>query len=180
MQTAKLFKNGRSQAVRLPKEFRFDGDEVYVRREGRSIVLSPKDQPKENPWQDFFDALDSFDPPFKFVRDQPRHQQKRASIENGFRGARSRASHVREGPARHRHHTLSFLSSRPGSAASASRLCRRRCRRFGDHGGRTALWRGDEGIGGESSRTGADVSVDCPIRCSRGPGLRGSSLSVAP
>ena len=54
MQTAKLFKNGRSQAVRLPKEFRFDGDEVYVRREGRSIVLSPKDQPKENPWQDFF------------------------------------------------------------------------------------------------------------------------------
>jgi|HubBroStandDraft_1064217.scaffolds.fasta_scaffold1029362_2 antitoxin VapB len=71
VQTAKLFKNGRSQAVRLPKEFRF---------------LTPKDNvKKENPWQDFFDALDSFDPNFEFVRDQPRHQQKRPLIESGFR-----------------------------------------------------------------------------------------------
>jgi antitoxin VapB len=82
MQTAKLFKNGRSQAVRLPKEFRFEGEEVYVRREGKSIVLSPKDQPQENPWKDFFEALDSLDPTFRFVRDQPRRQQKRASIES--------------------------------------------------------------------------------------------------
>jgi antitoxin VapB len=85
-QTAKLFKNGRSQAVRLPKEFRFEGEEVYVRREGRSIVLTPKDKVRnENPWQDFFDALDSFDPAFEFVRDQPRHQQKRPLIESGLR-----------------------------------------------------------------------------------------------
>jgi antitoxin VapB len=39
--TAKLFRNGRSQAVRLPKEFRFEGDEVEIRREGRRVVLEP-------------------------------------------------------------------------------------------------------------------------------------------
>jgi len=39
--TAKLFKNGRSQAVRLPKEFRFTGDEVLVRREGEAVILEP-------------------------------------------------------------------------------------------------------------------------------------------
>lgn len=41
MARAKLFANGRSQAVRLPKEFRFEGDEVSVRREGRKVVLEP-------------------------------------------------------------------------------------------------------------------------------------------
>jgi hypothetical protein len=39
--TAKLFRNGRSQAVRLPKEFRFDGEEVSIRREGESVILEP-------------------------------------------------------------------------------------------------------------------------------------------
>ena len=48
--TAKLFKNGGSQAVRLPKEFRLEGDEVLVRMEGDTIILSPK--PKS--WEDFF------------------------------------------------------------------------------------------------------------------------------
>ncbi len=79
-QAAKLFKNGRSQAVRLPKEFRFEGDEVYVRREGKSVVLTPKEKPKENPWKDFFDALDSFDPRFPFERHQPSEQQVRKSM----------------------------------------------------------------------------------------------------
>ncbi len=41
MATAKLFRNGRSQAVRLPKEFRFEGDEVSIRREGDSVILEP-------------------------------------------------------------------------------------------------------------------------------------------
>jgi len=79
MQTAKLFKNGRSQAVRLPKEFRFEGEEVYVRREGRSVVLSPKDEGKDHPWQDFFDALDMIEPGFVFERHQPTEQQVRKS-----------------------------------------------------------------------------------------------------
>jgi virulence-associated protein VagC len=39
--TAKLFSNGRSQAVRLPKEFRFEGTEVSVRREGDAVILEP-------------------------------------------------------------------------------------------------------------------------------------------
>jgi len=39
--TAKLFRNGRSQAVRLPKEFRFEGEEVSIRREGRRVILEP-------------------------------------------------------------------------------------------------------------------------------------------
>lgn len=39
--TAKLFQNGRSQAVRLPKEFRFPGDEVTLRREGDAVILEP-------------------------------------------------------------------------------------------------------------------------------------------
>ncbi|MGH8871257.1 MAG: antitoxin [Acidimicrobiia bacterium] len=38
---AKVFRNGRSQAVRLPKEFRFDGDEVLIRREGEAVILEP-------------------------------------------------------------------------------------------------------------------------------------------
>ena len=41
MATAKLFRNGRSQAVRLPKEFRFEGAEVSVRREGDAVILEP-------------------------------------------------------------------------------------------------------------------------------------------
>ncbi len=47
---ARVFMNGRSQAVRLPKEFRFDTDRVLVRREGRNVILSPmfKD------WDDYF------------------------------------------------------------------------------------------------------------------------------
>jgi virulence-associated protein VagC len=39
MATAKLFRNGRSQAVRLPKEFRFEGEEVSIRREGKRVIL---------------------------------------------------------------------------------------------------------------------------------------------
>ena len=41
--TAKLFKSGRSQAVRLPKEFRFEGKEVRIRRHGRGVLLEPVD-----------------------------------------------------------------------------------------------------------------------------------------
>ena len=41
MKTAKLFTNGRSQAVRLPREFRFAGKEVRIHREGRRVVLEP-------------------------------------------------------------------------------------------------------------------------------------------
>jgi len=42
--TAKLFRNGRSQAVRLPEEFRFKGEEVNIRRSGQKVILEPKKQ----------------------------------------------------------------------------------------------------------------------------------------
>jgi antitoxin VapB len=95
MQTAKLFKNGRSQAVRLPKEFRFEGDEVYVKREGDAVVLIPKNRPEANPWQDFFDALDSFDPAFPLERDQPKRQQVRKSLDDLFFPATARSKRKR-------------------------------------------------------------------------------------
>jgi antitoxin VapB len=51
--TAKLFRNGRSQAVRLPARFRFEGaDEVFVTKVGDKVVLSAK----PSSWDDFFDA----------------------------------------------------------------------------------------------------------------------------
>lgn len=50
--TAKLFNNGRSQAVRLPAEFRFEGTEVYIRKEGEQVILSPK----PTSWDDFFSS----------------------------------------------------------------------------------------------------------------------------
>ena len=48
--TAKLFTTGRSQAVRLPKEFRFEGSEVFIRKEGDEVILSEKPVS----WEDFF------------------------------------------------------------------------------------------------------------------------------
>jgi antitoxin VapB len=48
MNTGKIFNNGRSQAVRLPKEFRFEGTEVYVKRLGNSVVLIPTSDPWAN------------------------------------------------------------------------------------------------------------------------------------
>ena len=58
MQTAKLFKNGRSQAVRLPAEFRFEGDEVLIRRDPVSgdVILSPRNKKFEK-WLKLRDKL---------------------------------------------------------------------------------------------------------------------------
>ena len=68
METAKLFKNGRSQAVRLPKKYSLAGDEVYVKKVNGIVVLIPKD---EDPWKPFVDSLDKFsDDFFNFKRDQ--------------------------------------------------------------------------------------------------------------
>jgi antitoxin VapB len=58
MKTAKLFMTGRSQAVRLPKEFRLEGDEVFVKRHGNAIVLTPKDN---FDWSKWFESLADFD-----------------------------------------------------------------------------------------------------------------------
>lgn len=60
MMTAKLFENGRSQAVRLPKECRFSGDEVAVNKVGDIVLLMPK----ENKWAGFLNSLELFSDDF--------------------------------------------------------------------------------------------------------------------
>lgn len=60
MMTAKIFDNGRSQAVRLPKEYRFNDDEVAVNKIGDVVILMPK----ENKWSGFLDSLNLFSEDF--------------------------------------------------------------------------------------------------------------------
>ena len=55
-QIAKIFMNGRSQAVRLPKEFRFDTDEVYITKRGTSVIMTEK----KPTWDEFFDSKSAF------------------------------------------------------------------------------------------------------------------------
>ena len=64
MVTAKIFENGRSQAVRLPMQFRFDADEVVIQKLGDAVLLVPK----ESLWQTFEEGLEGFtDDIFKMV-----------------------------------------------------------------------------------------------------------------
>ncbi|PSH60930.1 antitoxin [Phyllobacterium sophorae] len=68
---AKLFKNGASQAVRLPAEFRFEGEEVYVTRDERTgdVVLSSR--PGARGWADFFELMQTIDVPEDFMAERP-------------------------------------------------------------------------------------------------------------
>lgn len=72
---AKLFKNGSSQAVRLPAEFRFEGQEVYATRDPKTgdIVLSKR--PGAAAWEDFFDLMRSIDVPPDFMSSRPLNVQ---------------------------------------------------------------------------------------------------------
>jgi len=72
VETAKLFVNGNSQAVRLPKDYRFRGDEVVIKRMGNAVVLLPKD----DPWKVMFDALAEFPENFVISREQPKIQER--------------------------------------------------------------------------------------------------------
>jgi antitoxin VapB len=67
MDKAKLFMNGRSQAVRLPKKFNFSGTEVYVKRLGRNLILMPAN----DPWDSLEKSLSEFSPDFMEDRIQP-------------------------------------------------------------------------------------------------------------
>ncbi len=67
METAKLFQNGKSQAVRLPKEFRFKSDRVYVKKMGNAVILLPYSAP----WQSLVDSLSLFSSDFMQERTQP-------------------------------------------------------------------------------------------------------------
>jgi len=73
MNTAKIFTNGRSQAVRLPREFRFDADEVAIRKVGSVVVLYPAD----SGWAPLLDASGKFTDDFMTSRNQPKKHEQR-------------------------------------------------------------------------------------------------------
>jgi len=68
---AKLFKNGASQAVRLPSEFRFEGDKVYVTRDDATgdVVLS--NRPGAKIWNEFFELVHTLDDTADYMSDRP-------------------------------------------------------------------------------------------------------------
>ncbi len=70
MRTAKLFKNGRSQAVRLPKEFRFEDSDVYIKKFENIVILFPKN----DPWASLINSLENFSNDFMENRNQPAQQ----------------------------------------------------------------------------------------------------------
>jgi antitoxin VapB len=72
MKTAKLFQNGQSQAVRLPKDFRFQGKEVYIKKVGEMTILYPV----KNPWDVLYQSLTMFSDDFMETRVQPKQQHR--------------------------------------------------------------------------------------------------------
>lgn len=77
MRTAKLFLNGRSQAVRLPKEFRFSGDQVFIKKMGDAILLLPY----QRSWRSWFNSLELFSDDFMGDREQPEQQERESLFE---------------------------------------------------------------------------------------------------
>ena len=67
MKTAKIFHNGQSQAVRLPKEFRFDDTEVFIKKCGNVVQLIPR----SDSWSSLFGSLKKFSRDFMSERHQP-------------------------------------------------------------------------------------------------------------
>ena len=76
MDTAKLFSSGRSQAVRLPKPYRFEGDSVLIKRVGRAVVLLPR----STTWDSLQEALGMFEPGVRLERRQPARPERRRAL----------------------------------------------------------------------------------------------------
>jgi len=81
MDTAKIFINGRSQAIRLPKAYRFEGKEVYIKRTSVGVLLIPKDIAIWDVWEK---NLNKYEKPFMINRNQPESQQERAGLDELF------------------------------------------------------------------------------------------------
>jgi antitoxin VapB len=78
METAKLFQNGQSQAVRLPKKYRFPGDKVLIKRIGNAVVLLPY----QDAWETLFESLEQFSADFMSEdRQQPKSQERESAFE---------------------------------------------------------------------------------------------------
>lgn len=75
--TTKIIKNGASQAVRLPKEFRFDVDEVCIKRIGSAILLFPANAA----WDLMAHAIDNFDDDVLVDRNQPKRSDARKTLD---------------------------------------------------------------------------------------------------
>jgi len=78
METAKLFINGRSQAVRLPKAYRFEGKEVYIKKVAGGVLLISKN---ESIWDLWEKNLMKHETPFMLERNQPNQQQEREGLD---------------------------------------------------------------------------------------------------
>jgi antitoxin VapB len=81
METTKIFINGRSQAVRLPKAYRFEGNEVYVKKTSEGVLLIPKDRSIWDTWEK---NLIKYDESFMTKRNQPEIGQERAGLDEIF------------------------------------------------------------------------------------------------
>lgn len=81
MDKAKLFMNGRSQAVRLPKSYRFEGKEVYIKRTDSGILLLPED---DSLWDTWKKNLMKYNETFMQERNQPKTNQSRDGIDEIF------------------------------------------------------------------------------------------------
>ena len=77
METAKLFYSGNSQAVRLPKEFRFSEDRVYIKRLGNAVVLLPYG----DPWRALLDGIKLFSDDFMQIRTQGETEERERPFE---------------------------------------------------------------------------------------------------
>lgn len=77
METAKIFMNGRSQAIRLPKKYRFEGSAVYIKKVGEMVILLPH----HAPWETLIDSLAMFSDDFMAVREQPELQKREDMFE---------------------------------------------------------------------------------------------------
>jgi antitoxin VapB len=81
METAKIFINGRSQAVRLPKAYRFEGTEVFIKKVSGGVLLIRKDR---SVWDTWGKNLMKYYEPFMTERNQPEKQQERAGLDEIF------------------------------------------------------------------------------------------------
>jgi antitoxin VapB len=78
LKTAKLFRNGRSQAVRLPAEYRFEGSEVYVRRDPATgdVILSRR----PDSWKEFFSLMNEIEVPENFLADRKNDRPQKRDL----------------------------------------------------------------------------------------------------
>jgi len=76
MKTAKIFQNGRSQAIRLPKEYQFKGSEVYIQKHGDAVLLFPH----EKAWEIFIEGINEFSDDFMATGREQEQNQERESF----------------------------------------------------------------------------------------------------